>query len=98
MPPLPVKVSLPAPATKISSLWVPMSVLAFLSPTSILECNSHKIQIHVYILNFVISGLTIWDIDTIFGDLGVNVYLCLGRATTRSHSSQWSKKKVAVET
>jgi hypothetical protein len=32
------------------------------------------IQIHVYILNFVISGLTIWDVDTIFGDLGVNVY------------------------
>jgi hypothetical protein len=30
MPPLPVKVSLPAPATKISSLWVPVSVLAFL--------------------------------------------------------------------
>jgi hypothetical protein len=25
-------VSLPAPATKISSLWVPVSVLAFLSP------------------------------------------------------------------
>ena len=24
--------------------------------------------------------------------------LCLGRATTRSHSSQWSKKKFAVET
>jgi hypothetical protein len=24
--------------------------------------------------------------------------LCLGRATTRSHSSQWSKQKVAVET
>ena len=24
--------------------------------------------------------------------------LCLGRATTLSHSSQWSKKKVAVET
>jgi hypothetical protein len=24
--------------------------------------------------------------------------LCFGRATTRSHSSQWSKKKVAVET
>jgi hypothetical protein len=24
--------------------------------------------------------------------------LCVGRATTRSHSSQWSKKKVAVET
>ena len=24
--------------------------------------------------------------------------LCLGRVTTRSHSSQWSKKKVAVET
>jgi hypothetical protein len=24
--------------------------------------------------------------------------LCLGRATTRSHSSQWSTKKVAVET
>ena len=24
--------------------------------------------------------------------------LCLGRAATRSHSSQWSKKKVAVET
>ena len=24
--------------------------------------------------------------------------LCLGRATTRSHSSQWSQKKVAVET
>ena len=24
--------------------------------------------------------------------------LCLGRATTRSHSSQWSKIKVAVET
>jgi hypothetical protein len=24
--------------------------------------------------------------------------LCLGRATMRSHSSQWSKKKVAVET
>ena len=24
--------------------------------------------------------------------------LCLGRATTQSHSSQWSKKKVAVET
>ena len=24
--------------------------------------------------------------------------LCLGRATTWSHSSQWSKKKVAVET
>ena len=24
--------------------------------------------------------------------------LCLGRATTRSHSSQWSKKNVAVET
>ena len=24
--------------------------------------------------------------------------VCLGRATTRSHSSQWSKKKVAVET
>ena len=23
--------------------------------------------------------------------------LCIGRATTRSHSSQWSKKKVAVE-
>jgi hypothetical protein len=37
----------------------------FLSPTSILECNSHKIKIHVYfqslnILNFVISGLIIW--------------------------------------
>jgi hypothetical protein len=32
----------------------------FLWPTSILECNSHKIKIHVYILNFVISGLTIW--------------------------------------
>ena len=36
-----------------------------ISPTSILECNSHKIKIHVYfhsvnILNFVISGLTIW--------------------------------------
>jgi hypothetical protein len=28
MPSLPVKVSLPAPATKISSLWVPVSVLA----------------------------------------------------------------------
>jgi hypothetical protein len=28
MPPLPVRVSLPAPATKISSLWVPVSVLA----------------------------------------------------------------------
>jgi hypothetical protein len=27
-----VRVSLPAPATKISSLWVPVSVLAFLSP------------------------------------------------------------------
>ena len=24
--------------------------------------------------------------------------LCLGRATTRSHSSQWSKKKFTVET
>jgi hypothetical protein len=24
--------------------------------------------------------------------------LCLGRATMRSHSSQWSKKKVAAET
>jgi hypothetical protein len=24
--------------------------------------------------------------------------LCLGRATTWSHSSQWSKKKIAVET
>jgi hypothetical protein len=24
--------------------------------------------------------------------------LCLGRATTQSHSPQWSKKKVAVET
>ena len=24
--------------------------------------------------------------------------LCLGRATMRSHSSQWNKKKVAVET
>ena len=24
--------------------------------------------------------------------------LCLGRATTRSHSSQWSKTKVPVET
>ena len=24
--------------------------------------------------------------------------LCLGRATMRSYSSQWSKKKVAVET
>ena len=24
--------------------------------------------------------------------------VCLGRATTRSHSSQWSKKKIAVET
>ena len=24
--------------------------------------------------------------------------LCLGRATTRSHSSQWSKKKFAIET
>ena len=24
--------------------------------------------------------------------------LCLGRTTTRSHSSQWSKKRVAVET
>jgi hypothetical protein len=32
MPPLPVKVSLPAPATKISSRLVPASVLAFLSP------------------------------------------------------------------
>jgi hypothetical protein len=30
--PLPVRVSLPAPATNISSLWVPVSVLAFLSP------------------------------------------------------------------
>jgi hypothetical protein len=26
MPPLPVRVSLPAPATKISSLWVPVQV------------------------------------------------------------------------
>jgi hypothetical protein len=26
------------------------------------------------------------------------INLCLGRATTRSHLSQWSKKKVAVET
>ncbi|SEI02462.1 hypothetical protein BAZSYMA_ACONTIG75697_0 [Bathymodiolus azoricus thioautotrophic gill symbiont] len=32
MPPLPVRVSSPAPATKISSLLVPVSVLAFLSP------------------------------------------------------------------
>ena len=24
--------------------------------------------------------------------------LCLDKATTRSHSSQWSKKKIAVET
>ena len=33
----------------------------FLSPTSILECNSHKIKIHVLnILNFFSSGLTIW--------------------------------------
>jgi hypothetical protein len=34
MPPLPVKVSLPAPATKISSRLVPASVLAFLSPST----------------------------------------------------------------
>jgi hypothetical protein len=30
MPPLPVRVSSPAPATKISSLLLPVSVLAFL--------------------------------------------------------------------
>jgi hypothetical protein len=29
IPPLPVRVSLPAPATNISSLWVPVSVLAW---------------------------------------------------------------------
>jgi hypothetical protein len=95
------------------------------------------------LLNFVISGLTIWIVDTIFGGLrhqrvvrntifrkappsvvsgygkrSINLNkvvvtfvcfkslcwtscnnvapvtnLCLGRATTRSHSSQWSKKK-----
>jgi hypothetical protein len=33
---LPVRVSSPAPATKISSLLVPVSVLAFLSPKSLL--------------------------------------------------------------
>ena len=50
----------------------------FLSPTSILECNSHKIKIHVYFLSghFEFSSFpaSLWyfpylDVDTIFGDL-----------------------------
>jgi hypothetical protein len=32
IPPLPVRISLPAPATKISSLVVPVRILSFLSP------------------------------------------------------------------
>ena len=43
-------------------------------PTSILECNSHKIKIHVSehfeFRNFRPHYL---DVDTIFGDLDVNV-------------------------
>ena len=44
-----------------------------LSPTSILECNSHKIKIHVYFLSehfeFRQFRPHYLDVDTIFGDL-----------------------------
>ena len=44
-----------------------------LSPTSILECNSHKIKIHVYFLSehfeFRHFRPHYLDVDTIFGDL-----------------------------
>ena len=45
----------------------------FLSPTSILECNSHKIKLHVYFLSehfeFRHFRPHYLDVDTIFGDL-----------------------------
>jgi hypothetical protein len=48
----------------------------FLSPTSTLECNSHKIKIHVSehseFRHFRPHYL---DVGTIFGDLGVNFYI-----------------------
>ena len=36
--------------------------------------------------------------DTSCNNVAPVTNLCLGRATTRSHSSQWSKIKVAVKT
>ena len=55
----------------------------FLSPTSILECNFHKIKIHGYFLfeNFEFRHFRphYLDVDTIFGDLRRE---CLGQPFT----------------
>ena len=39
-----------------------------------------------------------YRVDTSCNNVAPVTNLCLGRATTRSHSSQWSKTKVPVET
>jgi hypothetical protein len=46
-------------------------------------------------LEWSVTGLS-WEVSC--NNVAPVTNLCLGRATTRSHSSQWSKKKVAVET
>jgi hypothetical protein len=51
--------------------------LRVMAPTSILECNSHKIKIHVYFLSGHFEfghlrhhfGIFLIYVDTIFGDL-----------------------------
>jgi hypothetical protein len=45
----------------------------------------------------VMNSYSEWAPVTICNNVAPVTNLCLGRATTRSHSSQWSKTKVAVE-
>ena len=49
---------------------------------------------------FILFYLHAWvfSVNSSCNNVAPVTNLCLGRATTRSHSSQWSKKKVAVET
>ena len=57
-----------------------------------------KVQGKMHSLCRVVVPATLHTISVSCNNVAPVTNLCLGRATTRSHSSQWSKKKVAVET
>ena len=44
------------------------------------------------------DNLYVQTVDNSCNNVAPVTNFCLGRATTRSHSSQWSKTKVPVET
>ena len=66
----------------------------------------HKVALCDKVCQWLVAGLSCLCFSlgsgTLFFSSCNNVApvtnLCLGRATTRSHSSQWSKRKVAIET